>query len=94
MTQMQMLRRMRCNGSLIFKVREDNDQLFNNYSMEYALLSLCIVIREQQGLSIPLLSDPLMKTTPPCVALDYKSIVIYRYTNTQIQIQIQTQILL
>ena len=51
--------------------RKDNFQLFNDYSMEYAWLSLCIVIREQQGLSIPLLSDPLMKTTPPCVALDY-----------------------
>ena len=52
MTQMQMLRRMRCNGSLIFKVREDNDQLFNNYSMEYALIVTVgsIVIREQQGL--------------------------------------------
>ena len=32
------------------------------------------IITEQQGLSIPLCPDPLMKTTPPCVALDYKSI--------------------
>ena len=49
--------------------------------MEYALIVTVgsMVIREQQGLSIPLLSDPLMKTTPPCVALDY----LLRYRHHQ-----------